>query len=402
VPGNHEFDFGAGRFVEAADIVGARTVCANLVYRSSTVRTAEKRYTPWRMFSCADAKVAVIGITATYLDQWLWGRMYAGVETEKAVPVLRRVMPAVLRAKPDMIVLAAHQPWDPDDTRGVTELNQAVKLFPEIDLILGGHSHREIAGQRIAGRTWYVQPGAHASCVAVVQAKIDLGRHQVTDITSYLLHPEPATTRDDAAQKEVQLLLDRVALLGAKAVGRLTHEIKGSGTPGRNCGTSELLCQAIAASSGADVVIHGRLSRENLAEGTVTESDLFRVVPYENTIATAELTVAELTIVISEQLANRSSYVYCGPWGVQVFAESGAAVKRLVDPTGAAFSKDRVKVAFNSYTTAGGGGRFPLLRKLLRQPTSRLHDTGINSRDALREFLGKNDPLTLEVRMWLR
>jgi hypothetical protein len=60
-----------------------------------------------------------------------------------------------------------------------------------------------------------------------------------------------------------------------------------------------------------------------------------------------------------------------------------------------------VKTAFNSYVIAGGGGRFPALKQLLRRPDARLTDSGINSRDALRDYLRKHPDLTCSPARWL-
>jgi hypothetical protein len=62
---------------------------------------------------------------------------------------------------------------------------------------------------------------------------------------------------------------------------------------------------------------------------------------------------------------------------------------------------DRIRVALNSYVVAGGGGRFPRLREILRRPETQLRDTGTNSRDAVREFLKTRDPIHLEPRAWV-
>jgi len=196
VPGNHELDFGVRRCWELCRAAGARTLCGNL---ELTVDGERCRFPAWRLFERGGARIAVIGAAASYLENWLWGAGMTGYTVEMAIAMLARIMPEVLRAKPDMVVLAAHQGWHESDPRGVNEVAAIVGRHPEIDLILGGHTHRRRTGVRLGKRTWYVQAGQHAGHLAVVRATIDLERHRVTDLTSHLV-PAGADVPPDAVK----------------------------------------------------------------------------------------------------------------------------------------------------------------------------------------------------------
>jgi hypothetical protein len=100
--------------------------------------------------------------------------------------------------------------------------------------------------------------------------------------------------------------------------------------------------------------------------------------------------------IINEQQRMISSYTFCGIWGAEVRLKADGRVSSLSRPR-----NGRIAVAFNSYTTAGGGGRFPQLRRILRRPEAQLRDSGINSRDAVRAFLQQQSPLRLQARHWI-
>jgi len=104
--------------------------------------------------------------------------------------------------------------------------------------------------------------------------------------------------------------------------------------------------------------------------------------------------------VISEQLANRDSSSYCGLWGLTAQVQ-GTSVSRLTQADGQPLPPDRLLVAFNSFTAAGAGGRFPLLREIVRRPEAQLRDTGRNSRDAVRSYLQQKVLPPLTPRRWL-
>ena len=209
VPGNHELDFGVGRLWELAGTRLPRTLCGNL---SLTVDGHDRSFPAWRLFERGGARVAVIGATASYLKQWLWGRDLEDYRVGKAADLLSAVLPEVLEAKPHLIVLAIHQGWLSADRRGVNEVAALVERFPDIDVILGGHTHRTLAGMILGRRTWYMQAGAHAAHLGVVDVKLDLARGEVLDISSQLLEAGVQVPADaDAVNAVAHWLLERPA-----------------------------------------------------------------------------------------------------------------------------------------------------------------------------------------------
>jgi 2',3'-cyclic-nucleotide 2'-phosphodiesterase/3'-nucleotidase len=396
VPGNHEFDFGPRRYVELCDAYQGTLLCGNV---RVPVDGKLRRWPAWKLVTKGKARIAIIGANASYLRHWYFGK--AGkFEVDLATKELKTIMPEVLRAKPDAIVLAIHQGWLEVDHRQVNEIPELVRLFPEVDLILGAHTHRARPGQRLGQKTWYVQPPPHGEAMVQVDMKVDVGAHRVVGIQSSLVEPSAEVAKDARVAQAVAPMLEKARQAAARQVGTVAEAISADGTPGIDCGTSELLCRVLSEAAKCPVVIHGRLTRNGLKPGPVTESDLFDLVPYENEIYVARLTPNELGTVIAEQWQNRKSYVYCGLYGIKATVGEGKAALGQI-PQDIVGKDGRIAVAFNSYTAAGGGGRFPELAKILAQPASQRHGTGITTRDALRDYLGRHPDLKLAPKEWL-
>ncbi len=406
VPGNHEFDYGLAQFRALCAGAGGKVLCGNVridLPEGKTPGPDGVAYPAWRLFERAGARLAVIGATAGYLHNWFWGEAYAKLQVETAMAMLERIIPEVHRARPDAIILAAHQGWLYQDGRGVNEIRDIVRRFPEIDLVLGGHTHRDFPGLKIGSKTWYVQTASGACHLGVVRLLVDPDQDSVLDISSELLLADATIALDQTVGSRLALRLAAADDFRRRTVGRLPRPISPDGVPGKSCQTSELICQALAAAVGADVVLHGRLSGAGLPRGIVTEADLFGLVPYENRIGYAFLTPAELRAVIGEQLRQQNSSAYCGVWGIRVLTGPDHAVERLLAADGTALPEaGRLKVAFNSYTMAGGGGRFPVLRQILTRPQAGATDSGIDSRDAVRRFLEARRGFNLEMTAWIR
>jgi 5'-nucleotidase len=397
VPGNHDLDYGVRRFHELCRQLPGRVLNGNVGGPNP-----RGNYPIWRLVERCGVRIAIIGINSAYLRHWLWGAAQSELRIEPGLSAIDRAMQEIHRCHPtpDLIVLAAHQAWQYRDKRGINEIAAIVKRYPEIDLVLGGHTHREVAGMKLGPRTWYVQAGAGADCLAVIKLALTLPENDnsnrrlestIVDISSELLRPSPDTPTDPQALEKILPRLRGARLAAKTVIGTLKHPISSQGRPGENCQTSEFLCQAIGEAVDAEIVIHGKLSGTSLSAGPVTEQDLFDLVPYQNQIGTAWLTRAELTIILREQWQQRQSSAYCGIRGAKAILDRRGMLTSLRLPDGTPLPVNRrFKTALNSYTIAGAGGRFPLLADILQQPEARLQDSGLDTRQAVRLFLKKH------------
>jgi 2',3'-cyclic-nucleotide 2'-phosphodiesterase (5'-nucleotidase family) len=401
VPGNHDLDFGPAVLLDWIQSRRLPVLCGNLVILRDERR---HEFPAWRYFERGGSRIAVIGATASYMRAWLWDETARQMRVETAAAVLERVLPDVLRGQPDLVVLATHQGWLESDPRAVNEVHDIALRYPEIDLILGAHTHRLLPGLKIGPATWYVQPGALATHVAAVHVRLDPQTHTIAELTSELV---PADAVPDAeSSPELAKLLAVAEGAAEPVVCRLPRAISVGGTPGISCAVSELICRALSAATGAAVVLHGTLGRAGLPAGDIGERDLFALVPYENTIMLAELTPAELEAVVAEQIANRTSYVYSGVWGAEMAIqaqdpEPQARVRLTRLQDGRDPLPERLLVAMNSHTAAGGGGRFPRLFEILQAAAAHRRDTRINSRDAVRTYLRQHAAEAVEARRWI-
>ena len=404
VPGNHEFDFGVQNFRELAANCPVTMLCGNLWQRGVPLK---ERYPAGKILYCGKARIAVIGLTASYLPNWYLDDFREAFEVESAVMTLRRILPVILAQKPDAIILGIHQGLTTrqNDPRGVNEVARIAQLFPEIDLILGGHTHRAIPGKAIR-QSWYLQPAAHGEFVGLAELTIDLQEHRVTQITSRLVQPAIETPPDPAILE----LLEATLAAAKEHAGALVHsplsrEVSVKGQPGVSCPVSELLCTALADATGAEVALHGTLSTTGFPAGRpLANADLFAVVPYENTAVTAEVTAEELGRIVTEQWAQRKVYTYCGLWGADavIDADGHARITGIGPDLAAPVPGRRYRIVLNSHTAAGGG-RNPVLKRILANPEAHCRDTGQNTRQILYDWLQKHpNDFAVTPRQWIR
>ncbi|MFA6815255.1 MAG: metallophosphoesterase [Lentisphaeria bacterium] len=402
VPGNHEFDFGLQRFLDLSQKIQTKALCGNLYQNNKLL------FRPWKVFNRKGAKIVVIGATASYMKYWFADVFSKDCQVELAIDTLRRVMPPILALHPDMIIFAAHQGWMYQSSdRMVNEIKQIATEFPEIDLILGGHTHQDHAGQKIGSGVWYVQAGFGARNMAIITAEIDLEKHAVKKITSKLDFVEKDTPIDPGFQKAISVYSDITNHHSVlKFSPPLPCDILNTGTPGIDNAASELFCRAIAKSVDADVVFHGTLSKKYFSRGQVVRGiDLFGFVPYENTIVTAQLTNEEITTIATEQWQKRKQYTYSGIYGAKMRVLKKGKKEflraiRIADHLATPENPKRYKVAMNDFM-ASGSGRYPLLRAILDRKTSQTINTQISTRKSVQDYLSSKNFTFPPPTVWI-
>ncbi len=392
IPGNHEVDAGIARLTAITKAIHVPILNGNFRLQS------QDPFPAWKMFRKGGARIAVIGMNNPNLAHWLWGKRFAGYAVRPALPLIEKLIPEIQRQRPDLIILAIHQGFQERSGSLRGEVDTIARRFPQIHLILGGHTHRAIPGRRI-GKAYYVQPGAHGEYLARIRVKLDRKRHRPLRIESSLIRTAEVKP-DPTAKKLLQPWLVKAGRHNATVVTRSPTAVSGAGRPGRDCHLSEVICRAIAARAKAKVVFHPVFHRAGWQAGPITEADLFRAVPYENTVGVAWLTREDLAAIIKEQLR----YWYAkdlanGIWGLTVRVRvKDQRVTELAFPQG----QTRIPTAFNSYVIAGAGSRFPELRRRVRQPDARLKEIPVYTRDLLRDYLKSTPDWYAKPTCWIR
>jgi 2',3'-cyclic-nucleotide 2'-phosphodiesterase (5'-nucleotidase family) len=375
IPGNHELDFGTKRLAELLDKTQVPVLNGNFELTGNNPR----KFKSWLLFERGGARIAVIGMQASYLPHWFIGRDFEQYKVSLAMDVLPAVMAEVEKAKPDMIIVALHQGYSFSDTRGVNEVGDIAKFYPQVDLILGGHTHQSHPGRNIFG-VYYCQAAYHSSHLGVVRAFVDTDKHKVIRMNSWL--DESASEADQEAMKVYLPWKSKVDAFAQQVVVQLPRTYNASGQPGVSCETSQLLGNALRYVAKTDLALHGKLSSESLPTN-LSENALFKVVPYENNIYVLRVSLAQLKEILEEQLTTYKSQSFNAPSGFTIEINKTHQLLKINLPE----EKALYTLAINSRVAAGGGGRFPRLRQMIKDKEIGVEELQINSRDALRTYL---------------
>jgi len=301
--GNHEFDYGPDPLRELVDDATATFVSANVRDEDGDPFGRDEGVVPWTVRQVGGATVGFVGVTDPATDSL--NPMAADLSFDDPVPAARDAL-AEMRAEAaengdeiEYAVVLSHLGAGDDDL--AREL--------DVDVILGGHVHSP-RNERVED-TLLVRPGVNGE--TVVEVELDgSGRIEGAEavdggnaVPTATLH-EPDGAEPIAALEAA--LGDRMAAADLDAVvGRVDDPIERTGdvVHGGECRVGNFVADAFRWALDADVGLSnaGGLRQGDPWRGDVTKADLISLIPFEEPVALASVTGAELHDVLREMAA---------------------------------------------------------------------------------------------------
>src|SRR5213594_998212 len=299
-PGNHDFDFGVDFLRRAAAEATYRYVSANVVDDSG-----KALFAPTVVVPRGAVKIGITGLTTPGV--LLWDRAQLAAPSRVRVRRIAEAAPAAVaaleRAGVDLKVVLIHSGFGTStyDTTGVGPENDAAALAsinPKPDVVIVGHTHREIRDTVING-VHFVQPKNWVQSLAVVHVSLAkdtarAGRYRVTGVRADLIplatvaESPRFTQRFDAAHEAARLWA--ATPLGNVGPGFEARYARAQDTPLLDFINEVQRRKAnaqLSATSAFDL-------QAGLPEGEAHQRDLSGIYPYENTLRAIRISGQQL------------------------------------------------------------------------------------------------------------
>jgi 2',3'-cyclic-nucleotide 2'-phosphodiesterase/3'-nucleotidase len=364
VVGNHEFDWGVEALHAAVATSRMPVLAGNVQLHHNRVWEEDEReastLSPYMVKELNGYRVAVIGLTTPNMANWFLPALTAGFEAFDPVPVMARILAEVKMHRPDAILLACHmgmRPFGQSDDEG-NRLFELSERFPEIDAILGAHTHRDTPEMRV-NNIPYTQANYFGINLGHLELHFNRATRKLVGIrpstelmdSRFGLDPEIlALTRDEVEASDGHL---------AAPVGVLKDQLDFASSPGRPSNYERLICSAILEGLErrhipVDACIHGLLfTNAPLLPGEKTVADMWTIIPFENFVATAEVTVEELRVILEEVYRDRNHRSLVGLTPTLQGRGNSLRVTAIHAADGRELAPDeKVRIAINSYDAA--------------------------------------------------
>ncbi|MFN2563791.1 MAG: bifunctional UDP-sugar hydrolase/5'-nucleotidase [Gemmatimonadaceae bacterium] len=376
--GNHEFNYGLPILERA--LAGAR-----FAVLAANAYTPEGRpaYRRWLMLERAGARVAVVGATTPGSMIWDREHLRGRLVIRDIVPEVRSAVVEARAAGADVVLVVLHSGLDEPasyDTvsTGLPGENVSARVareVPGIDVIVYGHSHREMADTVIAG-VLLMQPRNWATNAAVAHLRLEpvAGRWRVRSKRGQLIRA--AGRAEHAAVLAATEAAHRAAVAyAAETLGTTNVAWRADSARVKDTPIIDFILDVQRRAAGADLASTAAFSlRASLDTGAITVAEIAALYPYDNTLRAIRVTGRQLR----EYIERSAHYFGRSAGGVAVVDttipgynyDMFAGVDYAIDlrrPPGARVTSLSVKgrpvtdidtftLALNNYRQAGGGG----------------------------------------------
>lgn len=280
--GNHEFDHGDELLSRLEDFARFPIVSSNLRYRDVEEADELVPLSEYLEFDMEGRPLYVFGLTT--LDTQEVASPSDQVLFEDPYQSLRRMVDQIGARTPQaQIVLLSHLGYDEDQ--------QLAQVFPEVNVILGGHSHTVLREPTQVGKVSICQTGQYGRFVGHLSLRCyEDGSHEVL---SYELIDVDALEEENPAVRQViyQMKAEQEALFSQPIANLPTYLDGTRETIAKGQSTlAPLITQAffeaaLAAGFRADgAVLNGFGIRASLGPGPVSYTDIVKVLPFSKRV----------------------------------------------------------------------------------------------------------------------
>ena len=402
--GNHEFDKGLPVIKKMIESANFPFLCSNIKFLNNL--ELQKEIKPYIIKDYNGFKVGIIGVIAQDLNT-----LVGNYNDFKTIDPIETIQNAVkqINSHVDLIVVLSHA--------GVEEDIKIAKAVPEINIIVGGHSHTFLnhPKQIFHGKTstLIVQDGEFG----VNLGQLNL-QFENKNIEKYRYNRIFVNGKDEdkVFSEKIAKLSSEIDAVANNKIGQIKtpldvrrKKIKNQLT---NAGT--LIVKSMKAQYPyADIaLLNAGAIRSNklINAGAITEAAVFELYPFDDDVITVEIKGSEIKSVLetSSKALPHSSSSFLQSLGItysvntanppQILSADELSIlkegKRVFDIkiNGNPLIMDKYyKVALNDYMFNGGNGYSQF------KNAKNAKKTGILVQDAIIDYIKKNSPVSVEV-----
>lgn len=425
--GNHEFNYGLEHLGAVMEQSRFPWLSANIFL--APTGTTQHAYRPYtlveRSIGGRRVRIGITALTPPGVAIWDRDQVEGRLQFQEQVSSVAPIVAELRRQGADVVVLAVHgglegSSYDTAAT-GVPAENASAAIareVPGIDLILMGHTHREVADTTINGvlvqqaKNW-----GTSLAVAELRLRSDGGRWTVASRRGTILRPA-ADARAPGLEAVLAAADARTRAFVSRRIGTSTAEWSAARSRVEDTPILDLVNEVQREVTGADLSAAAAFSLESrIPAGPITVADVAGLYIYDNTLKAVRISGAGLRAFLEK---TGEYYLPC----------PGGRCERVVDPAVPGYNFDVVSgveyaldltrpvgerivylrrdgrdvaatdsftLALNSYRASGSGG----YNMLIGLPV--VYDRGEGIRELLIaaiERRGRIDPAAVFRRNW--
>lgn len=396
--GNHEFDNPREVLMKQRGWAEFPFLSANIVKKD----IGEPLVEPYVIKEFEGVKVAIFGLTSDRTPILTLPENTADLEFKDPVATAKELVPE-LKKQADLVIALTHLGFYEKDSANYQEGDlYLAEQVPEIDVIVGGHTHTEMTEPKMAGNTLIVQAGGYSEAVGRLDLTIETDADEVTasefklvpvnmkkrvkyNDKSYYMYVDKGYVEDSEALESMAAYLTQADELLSQPVGQAAVELVGGKSESRSQETNlgNLITDAMRAKTGAEIAFqNGGGIRAGIAPGEITYRDILTVQPFGNTLTTLSMNGEQIMEVLNfAATLDSGSGGFLHVSGVSWTLNRQTKSAENVMVNGEPLDMNRVyEVVTNNFMAAGGDG-YAMLKDIPQ------YDTGFVDADAIKDYI---------------
>jgi len=400
--GNHDIEAGHSVYDKVTREYDFPLLGANAV----DIKSGKPYFTPYVILNKNNFRIAVLGLITPAVPNWLPPELYSGIEFRDMVETAEKLMPEILKQKPDLVVGLFHAGWNSDNEDykqniPFAENGSAAVAYnvPGFDIIFTGHDHSAVEQflNRKGDTVLLLNAGSRSENIARADVSFSGNKSKgkrAGTISGKLievknLNPDPDFIARFKSNDEA------IREYSGRVIGESASSISTRDSYFGSSAFVDMLHSAQLEITGADLSFAAPLSFDvRIDKGPIRVSDMFKLYRYENLLYTITMTGEEIkkylefsygewlntmkspddyllkyrtdkngkpVIINGETWLKNPSYDFDSAAGidytVDVTKPQGERIRIISFSDGRKFEmKKSYRVAVNSYRGNGGGG----------------------------------------------
>lgn len=420
--GNHDFDLGKDVFTNLTQMARFPILSANLFDKETGEIFSQVK--PYTIIDRGGMRIGIFGLTTEATKNMSFPKNIEGLDFRAELPAAQRAVNELREKGVDLVIGLVHMGLPYDTREGYMQMReeegQAIEkasylnamevahYVTGIDILFGGHIHRgyDEPWEDPQNHTLCFQNYGNGGNLGLAIINIDRDSKTISGyelpardsglllLTSDEFWPDAKIHADiKSKQMEVEKGYDEI-------LGITQRDLTRSGEGESPMGN--LICDAMLEATQAEFAISnfGGI-RADIKSGPVTPRDVFKVLPFGNSLVVFQMTGEFLKEIMESRLKGNRRGLIIGGGKIEFDSEREDGNKITYFQVGdyPLYPKKEYRVVTTDYLAEGNSG----MDLLLEVADANIARTGILLRDAVTQFIGNHSPLNITVDgRWVR
>ncbi len=292
VVGNHEFDFGLPNLLKRLK----PAMKFPLLSANTLDKDGKQVFRPYmiKRFRGQKAKILILGLTTEKTPELTHPKNVKGLIFEDPVKVAQKIIQE--QGQDKFVIALTHLGLEKDKKLGI--------LCPGIDVIIGGHSHTSVFDPIKLNGTLVCQAGAYSNYLGRLDMNVVNG--QIEKYEGQLLRLDENVPDDPRITSVVEKYKAKMSPFFNEVIGSSDVSLDASLSAVRSSSSNRLatlvayvMAEAVGAEAG---IINGGGIRDGIKIGSITNSSIYSVLPFQNLVMKVMMKGSDLESVLRRSL----------------------------------------------------------------------------------------------------